>query len=156
MVSVFTSSWSNPIMLQSDHLLPFQPDCLLIQRVYFFNQAPTHSTITLSSGSESSRNGSPTVEDESSWEEPSLCKSSKIADKDKNVGKIHGENIAVSPSNKRSKLKSPEKGQVPKVEDQIPLEKKKSGSDKKKKGIQGLGRSMRLSSWNFERLSNNV
>ncbi|XP_015878598.3 DNA-binding protein BIN4 [Ziziphus jujuba] len=97
-------------------------------------QAPTHSTISLSSDSEPSPNGSPPEEDRSSWEEPTFFKSSKIADKDKNVGKIHGENnIAKSPSSKRSRLKSPEKGKGREVEDQVPLEKNKSGSHKKKK-----------------------
>lgn len=106
----------------------------------FFNQAPTHSTISLSSDSEPSPNGSPPEEDRSSWEEPTFFKSSKIADKDKNVGKIHGENnIAKSPSSKRSRLKSPEKGKGREVEDQVPLEKNKSGSHKKKKGITRFG-----------------
>ncbi|KAF3432705.1 hypothetical protein FNV43_RR23807 [Rhamnella rubrinervis] len=96
-------------------------------------QAPTHSTITLSSGSESSLNGNLLVEERTDWEESSLPQSSNIADKDK----IHGDSIAESPSDKRASSKSPEKGQGPKIEDQVPLEKNKSGNHKKRKGDSG-------------------
>ena len=116
----------------------FHHDCLLIERVYFFNQAPTHSTVTLSSGSESSHNGSPIVEERTDWEESSLCKSSKITDKDKNHGKIQGDSSAESLSDERSRSKSPEKGQGPKIEDLV-LEKNKSGNHKKGKGKTRFG-----------------
>ena len=108
---------------------------MLIEKVYFVNQAPTHSTFTLSSGSESSLNGNLSVEERTDLEEPSLPKSSNIADKDK----IHGDSSAESPSDKRSRSKSPEKGQGPKMEDQVPLEKNKSGNHKKRKGKTGFG-----------------
>ncbi|KAF3433819.1 hypothetical protein FNV43_RR24922 [Rhamnella rubrinervis] len=97
-----------------------------VLRIIILFQAPTHSSVTLSSGSESSRNGSPSGEEGTNWDESSLCKSSKI----------QGDSSAETLSNERSRSKSPEKGKRPKIEDQV-LEKNKSGNPKKRKGDSG-------------------
>lgn len=65
-------------------------------------------------------------------EEPS--KSAKIADKDKNPGRIHGNSSAETPSVKRARSNSPEEGQDPKIEDQVSLKKNKSGNLKNRRG----------------------
>ncbi|KAG2701279.1 hypothetical protein I3760_06G037100 [Carya illinoinensis] len=95
-------------------------------------QAPTHSTLMLSSDSESSLKCSPSREDRDDLEEPSPNKSTKIAEEHKNRATSLGQNGAGSLSNKPSKGKSPKRRL--KVDDQTPKQKKNTVNKKRNDG----------------------
>ncbi|XP_030936941.1 DNA-binding protein BIN4 isoform X1 [Quercus lobata] len=107
-------------------------------------QAPTQSTLTLSSDSELSPKGSPSSDYEPSpkgspsradifdLDEPTPDKSSKIPEKDMNQGIVLGESGAGSSSSKPSKAKSAKRRL--KVEDQTPRQKKNTANKKRKRG----------------------
>lgn len=107
-------------------------------------QAPTQSTLTLSSDSEPSPKGSPSSDYEPSpkgspsradivdLDEPTPHKSSKIPEKDMNQGIVLGESGAGSSSSKPSKAKSAKRRL--KVEDQTPRQKKNTANKKRKRG----------------------
>ncbi|KAK4570932.1 hypothetical protein RGQ29_029697 [Quercus rubra] len=107
-------------------------------------QAPTQSTLTLSSDSELSPKGSPSSDYEPSpkgspsradivdVDEPTPHKSSKIPEKDMNQGIVLGESGAGSSSSKPSKAKSAKRRL--KVEDQTPQQKKNTTNKKRKRG----------------------
>ncbi|XP_075650698.1 uncharacterized protein LOC142621265 [Castanea sativa] len=107
-------------------------------------QAPTQSTLTLSSDSEPSPKGSPASDYEPSpkgspsradivdLDEPTPEKSSKIPEKDMNQGIVLGESGAGSSSSKPSKAKSAKRRL--KVEDQTPQQKKSTANKKRKRG----------------------
>lgn len=100
-------------------------------------QAPTRSTLVLSSDSEHSHDGSPTKEDRTGSEEVSLSKSSKVVEDDENLCKTLSESGARSLSNKKSRLKSPKKKSLKKrskFEDEMPSEENESDKPKKRKG----------------------
>lgn len=104
---------------------------------YTVDQAPTRSTLVLSSDSEHSHDSSPTKEDRTGSEEVSLSKSSKVVEDDENLGKTLGESGARSPSNKKSRLKSPKKKSLKKrskFEAEMPSEENESDKPKKRKG----------------------
>ena len=99
----------------------------------FVEQAPTNSTLVLSSDSEPSRDGSPTKEEGTDSGEMPLSKSPNIADDDdETIDKILGGTNAKSPSSKASRLKSLKKG--PKLEDNSSPGKNKMAKSKKRKG----------------------
>nr|XP_023906824.1 DNA-binding protein BIN4 isoform X1 [Quercus suber] len=105
-------------------------------------QAPTQSTLTLSSDSEPSPKGSPSSDYEPSpkgspsradivdLDEPTPHKSSKIPEKDMNQGIVLGESGVGSSSSKPSKAKSAKRRL--KVEDQTPRQKKNTANKKRK------------------------
>nr|XP_023906828.1 DNA-binding protein BIN4 isoform X4 [Quercus suber] len=107
-------------------------------------QAPTQSTLTLSSDSEPSPKGSPSSDYEPSpkgspsradivdLDEPTPHKSSKIPEKDMNQGIVLGESGVGSSSSKPSKAKSAKRRL--KVEDQTPRQKKNTANKKRKIG----------------------
>ncbi|KAI9157156.1 hypothetical protein LWI28_017667 [Acer negundo] len=86
-------------------------------------QAPTHSTMTLSSDSDSSHNGSRSIEEKIDCEEPSVSDSSQLPLPDKGI--VIGERGTESPSNKVSKAKSL-KDQL-QVDHTLPKKKKRQG-----------------------------
>ncbi|XP_021805357.1 DNA-binding protein BIN4 [Prunus avium] len=88
-----------------------------------FQVPSTHSTVSLSSDSESSLNGVPSGEDQSDCHVLSPPKFSKIPDEDESLDKTLTKSVSESPSKKRLKSNSPKQGKN--VEDQISLKKKK-------------------------------
>ncbi|TXG48474.1 hypothetical protein EZV62_024349 [Acer yangbiense] len=86
-------------------------------------QAPTHSTLTLSSDSDSSHNGSRSIEEKIDCEEPSVSDSSQLPLPDKGI--VIGERGTDSPSHNVSKAKSL-KDQL-KVDHTSPKKKKRQG-----------------------------
>lgn len=93
-----------------------------------FDQPPASSTLVLSSDSEPAYDGSPLKEDRTDSEELSIRKYSEGEDDDENLGKVLG-----GDGDKKSKLKSPEKGK--KLEDDTSPIKNKSDKPKKRKGM---------------------
>lgn len=100
-----------------------------------FQVPSTHSTVSLSSDSESSLNGVPSGEDQSDCQVLSPPKSSKIPDEDESLDKTLMKSVAESPSKKRLKSNSPKQGKN--VEDQISLKKKKLDKPKHKPKEEG-------------------
>lgn len=101
-----------------------------------FQVPSTHSTVSLSSDSESSLNGVPSGEDQSDCHVLSPPKYSKIPDEDESLDKTLTKSVSESPSKKRLKSNSPKQGKN--VEDQISLKKKKLDKPKEEGNTEAL------------------
>lgn len=99
-------------------------------------QAPTHA-VALLSDSESSQSDITLREDKIKKEKPTSHITSYFPPKDKNQERILCDSDAQSPLKKASKAKSLKKGT--KVEDHVPVEKKKKNSHNKREGDENDG-----------------